>query len=88
MFGKFSVIRDEEGSQVALLAPSPIMVFDTLKELKEWLEELTSVVSDMEEENLKSSVNEKPLNQRYASQVIEEWQTLLQKTRKNNGTEQ
>ena len=88
MFGKFSVIRDEEGSQVALLAPSPIMVFDTLKELKEWLEELTSVVSDMEEENLKSSVNEKPLNQRYASQVIEDWQTLLQKTRKNNGTEQ
>ena len=85
MFGKFSVIRDEDGPQVAFVAPSPITVFESLDELKEWLDELVEVVSDMTDDDLKSS--EVSLKQTYASQVIDEWQNLLQKTQKSNGTE-
>ena len=85
MFGKFSVIRDEDGPQVAFVAPSPITVFESLDELKEWLDELAEVVSDMTDDDLKSS--EVSLKQAYASQVIDEWQNLLQKTQKSNGTE-
>ena len=85
MFGKFSVIRDEEGPQVALIAPSPITVFETLGELREWLDELVEVVSEMTDDDLKSS--EASLKQAYASQVIDEWQNLLQKTQKSNGTD-
>ena len=82
MFGKFSVIKDDVGPQVALIAPSPITVFETLEQLKEWLEEL---VAEMTDDDLKSS--EASLKQAYASQVIDEWQNLLQKTQKSNGTE-
>ena len=85
MFGKFSVIRDEEGPQVAFIAPSPITVFESLEELKEWLDELVEVVAEMTDDDLKSS--EVSLKQAYASQVIDEWQNLLQKTQKSNGTE-
>ena len=85
MFGKFSVIRDDEGPQVAFIAPSPITVFESLEELKEWLDELVEVVAEMTDDDLKSS--EASLKQAYASQVIDEWQNLLQKTQKSNGTE-
>ena len=85
MFGKFSVIRDDEGPQVAFVAPSPITVFESLEELKEWLDELVEVVAEMTDDDLKSS--EVSLKQAYASQVIDEWQNLLQKTQKSNGTE-
>jgi len=85
MFGKFSVIRDDEGPQVAFIAPSPITVFESLEELKEWLDELVEVVAEMTDDDLKSS--EVSLKQAYASQVIDEWQNLLQKTQKSNGTE-
>ena len=85
MFGKFSVIRDDEGPQVAFIAPSPITVFESLEELKEWSDELVEVVAEMTDDDLKSS--EVSLKQAYASQVIDEWQNLLQKTQKSNGTE-
>jgi len=85
MFGKFSVIRDEEGLQVAIISPSPIVVFDTLQELKVWVEELQKLIIGMEDEDLKKSFI--PLTNTYASQVIKEWQTLLQKTQGSSGTE-
>ena len=85
MFGKFSVIRDEEGPQVAIISPSPIIVFDTLQELKIWVEELQELIAGMEDEDLNKSST--PLSSNYASQVINEWQTLLQKTQGSSGTE-
>ena len=85
MFGKFSIIRDEEGPQVAIISPSPIVIFDNIQELRSWLEELQKLIADVGNEDLKDSPT--PLKSTYASQVIEEWQTLLQKTQKSNGTE-
>ena len=85
MFGKFSIIKDEEGPQLALISPSPIVVFDDIGELRRWLEELTVLLDELENESVKSS--SKPLKATYAVQVIKEWQNLLQKTQKNNGTE-
>jgi len=85
MFGKFSVIRDEEGPEVAIISPSPIIVFDTLQELKIWVEELQELIAGMEDEDLNKSST--PLSSNYASQVINEWQTLLQKTQGSSGTE-
>jgi len=85
MFGKFSVIRDEETSQIAIVCPAPIVVFETMEELKEWVDELVETVSDINDETTKSS--SLPLKQAYAAQVIQEWQILLQKNLKDNGTE-
>ena len=85
MFGKFSIIRDEEGLEVAIVSPSPIIVFDTLQALKVWVEELQKLIIGMEDEDLKKSSI--PLTNTYASQVIKEWQTLLQKTQGSSGTE-
>ncbi len=85
MAKKFKIIRDDVGPQVALIAPSPITVFETLAELQEWLDELVEVVAEMTDDDLKSS--EASLQQAYASQVIDEWPNLLQKTQKINGTE-
>ena len=85
MARKFKIIRNEGGPQVAFVAPSPTTVFESLDELKEWLGELVEVVAEMTEDDLKSS--KVSLKQAYASQVIDEWQNLLQKTQKSNGTE-
>lgn len=85
MFGKFSIIRDEEGLEVAIVSPSPIIVFDTLQALKVWVEELQKLIIGMEDEDLKKSSI--PLTNTYASQVIKEWQTLLQKSQGSSGTE-
>ena len=85
MFGKFSIIRDEEGPQVAIVSPSPIVIFDSVQELRSWLEELQNLIADIGDNDLKESST--PLTSAYASQVIKEWQTLLQKTQKSNGTE-
>ena len=83
MFDKFSLIRDEDSPRVALLSPSPIVVFDTLHELEEWIKELTEMVLNISAGDFKI-VTETPLQQAYALQVIEEWQNLLQKTIKDN----
>ena len=83
MFGKFSLIRDEDSPQVALLSPAPIVVFDTLQELEEWVKELTEMISNISTGDFKT-VPETPIQQAYALQVIEEWQNLLQKTIKDN----
>ena len=83
MFGKFSLIRDEDSPQVALLSPAPIVVFETVQELKEWVKELTEMILDISAGDFKT-VTETPLQQAYALQVIEEWQNLLQKTIKDN----
>jgi len=83
MFDKFSLIRDEDSPRVALLSPSPIVVFDTLQELEEWIKELMEMVLNISAGDLKI-VTETPLQQAYALQVIEEWQNLLQKTIKDN----
>jgi hypothetical protein len=83
MFGKFSLIRDEDSPRVALLSPAPIVVFDTLHELEEWIKELTEMVLNISAGDFKI-VTETPLQQAYALQVIEEWQNLLQKTIKDN----
>ena len=83
MFGKFSLLRDEDSPQVALVSPSPIVVFETVQELAEWVQELMEMVSDMAAEDLKTGTKS-PLQQVYALQVIEEWQNLLQKTIKDN----
>ena len=85
MFGKFSIIKDEEGPQLALVSPSPIVVFDDVEELRRWLNELIGLLDEFENESVKSS--SKPLKATYAAQVIKEWQNLLQKTQKSNGTE-
>jgi hypothetical protein len=85
MFGKFSIIRDEEGLEVAIVSPSPIIVFDSLQALKVWVEELQKLIIGMEDEDLKKSSI--PLTNTYASQVIKEWQTLLQKSQGSSGTE-
>ena len=85
MFGKFSVIRDEEGPQVAIISPSPIVIFESIQELKVWIEELQELIAGMGDEDLKKSST--PLTNAYASQVIKEWQTLLQKTQGSSGTE-
>ena len=85
MFGKFSIIRDEEGPQVAIVSPSPIVIFDSIQELRSWLEELQNLIADIGDNDSKESST--PLTSAYASQVIKEWQTLLQKTQKSNGTE-
>jgi len=85
MFGKFSVIRNEEGPQVAIVSPFPIVVFETVQDLKIWVEELQEFIAGMGDEDLKKSFT--PLTNTYASQVIEEWQTLLQKTQGSSGTE-
>ena len=85
MFGKFSIIRDEEGPQVAIVSPSPIVVFDNIQELRKWVDELQELIADVGDENLKDSST--PLKSTYASQVIKEWQTLLQKTQGSSGTE-
>ena len=55
MFGKFSVIKNEEGPQVAIVSPSPIVVFETLQELTVWIEELQALIAGMEDEDLKKS---------------------------------
>ena len=83
MFGKFSLIRDEDSPRVALLSPAPIVVFDTLQELEEWVKELTEMISNISAGDFKT-VPETPIQQAYALQVIEEWQNLLQKTIKDN----
>ena len=83
MFGKFSLIRDEDSPRVALVSPAPIVVFDTLQELEEWIKELTEMVLNISAGDFKI-VTETPLQQAYALQVIEEWQNLLQKTIKDN----
>jgi len=85
MFGKFSVIRNEEGPQVAIVSPFPIVVFDNIQELRKWVDELQELIADVGDENLKDSPT--PLKSTYASQVIKEWQTLLQKTQGSSGTE-
>ena len=85
MFGQFSLIRDEEGLQVAIVSPSPIVVFETVQDLKMWVEELRELIDGMGDEDLKKSSS--PLSNTYASQVIKEWQTLLQKTQGSSGTE-
>ena len=85
MFGKFSVIRDEEGPQVAIISPSPIVIFESIQELKVWIEELQELIAGMGDEDLKKSST--PLTNTYASQVIKEWQILLQKTQGSSGTE-
>ena len=85
MFGKFSVIRDEEGPQVAIVSPSPIVIFETVQDLKMWVEELQELIAGMGDEDLKKLST--PLTSTYASQVIKEWQTLLQKTQGSSGTE-
>ena len=85
MFGKFSIIRDEEGPQVAIVSPSPIVIFDSIQELRSWLEELQNLIADIGDNDSKESST--PLTSAYASQVIKEWQTPLQKTQKSNGTE-
>ena len=85
MFGKFSIIKDEEGPQLALVSPSPIVVFDDVEELRRWLNELIGLLDELENESVKSS--SKPSKATYDAQVIKEWQNLLQKTQKSNGTE-
>lgn len=85
MFGKFSIIKDEEGPQVAIVFPSPIVIFETVQDLKMWVEELQELIDGMGDEDLKKSAT--PLTNTYASQVIKEWQTLLQKTQGSSGTE-
>jgi len=85
MFGKFSIIQNEEGPQVAIVSPSPIVVFDTLQELKMWAEELQELIAGIGDEDLRKSST--PLTNTYASQVIKEWQTLLRKTQESSGTE-
>ena len=85
MFGKFSVIRDEEGPQVAIVSPSPIVIFETVQDLKMWVGELQELIDGMRDEDLKKLAT--PLTNTYASQVIKEWQTLLQKTQGSSGTE-
>ena len=85
MFGKFSIIRDEEGPQVAIVSPSPIVIFETVQDLKMWVEELQELIAGMGDEDLKKLST--PLTSTYASQVIKEWQILLQKTQGSSGTE-
>ena len=85
MFGKFSIIKNEEGPQVAIISPSPVVVFENIQELRAWVEELQKLIIGMEDEDLKKSFI--PLTNTYASQVIKEWQTLLQKTQGSSGTE-
>ena len=85
MFGKFSVVRDEETSQLAIICPAPIVIFESIEELRDWVNDLVEAVSDLSDETTKSS--SMPLRQTYAAQVIQEWQTQLQKKQKSNGTE-
>ena len=85
MFGKFSIIRNEEGPEVAIVSPFPIVVFETVQDLKMWVEELQELIAGMGDEDLKKLST--PLTNTYASQVIKEWQTLLQKTQGSSGTE-
>jgi hypothetical protein len=85
MFGKFSIIRDEEGPEVAIISPSPIVLFESIQALQEWVNELQDLIAGMGDADLKKSSI--PLTNTYASQVIKEWQTLLQKTQGSSGTE-
>jgi hypothetical protein len=85
MFGKFSIIRDEEGPEVAIISPSPIVLFESIQALQEWVNELQDLIAGMGDADLKKSSI--PLTNTYASQVIKEWQTLLQKSQGSSGTE-
>ena len=76
----FQVYEDTATGRIALVCPSPVAIFDTLEDFKDWVYELLDSLN-------KHQVSDKgePLKQAYADTVIEEWQKLLVKNQLNGG---
>jgi|TARA_Y100000310_G_scaffold197779_1_gene197849 hypothetical protein len=80
---KFGLIEDAEG-KIALVCPAPLVMFQDIDEFIHWIEELKGISKNLRDTSQVSSI---PISNDYSNKVIEEWQSLISQSQKNNGTE-